>query len=171
MKILCFSDSHGTAAYMRTALSMHPDCELVIFLGDGLDDCEPLIEKDKTRKWLLVRGNCDRSLVCAGELVKKTDFITVLGKKILFTHGDLYSAKAGDDGIVSLAEETSADVVLYGHTHRRRESFIRRGNREFYLFNPGSIGEVYPESASFGIITLTEDTVLFSHGSVRSRIF
>ena len=33
MKCLCFSDSHGTSAYMRRALKMHPDAEVVFFLG------------------------------------------------------------------------------------------------------------------------------------------
>ena len=42
MKCLCFSDSHGTSAYMRRALKMHPDAEVVFFLGDGLSDLEEL---------------------------------------------------------------------------------------------------------------------------------
>ena len=47
-KILVFSDSHGTTHNMRRAIDMHPDAEVIFFLGDGLSDIELFI-KDKTR--------------------------------------------------------------------------------------------------------------------------
>ncbi len=36
MKCLVFSDSHGNVSYMKKALRLHPDAEVVFFLGDGL---------------------------------------------------------------------------------------------------------------------------------------
>ena len=170
MKILCFSDSHGTNLYMKRALTMHPDAELVLFLGDGLDDADELAESDTRHRWLAVRGNCDRSTVFSGVQIKKTDFLTLEGRKIVFTHGDLYGAKYGDGGLLGLAKETDADIIVYGHTHSPRESYVELLGRGVYLFNPGSVGESFPHGASFGIITLDGDSVLFSHGKIPSSL-
>lgn len=164
MKALCFSDSHGCSSYMSRAIVAHPDAEVVFFLGDGLSDVAEYAELDRTRTWLLVRGNCDRKATFLGNEVKKTESITLMGKKIVYTHGDLYGAKYGSDGLILLAERTDADIVLFGHTHSPFEKYISR-ERGIYLFNPGSIGYSYPEAPSYGVITLTESGVLFSHGT------
>ncbi len=170
MKILCFSDSHGTDLYIKRALAMHPDAEAVLFLGDGLDDVDDIALADTRRRWLAVRGNCDRSTVFSGVPVKKTEWITLEGKKIVFTHGDLYGSKYGDGGLLGLAKETGADVIVYGHTHSPRESYIELDGAGVYLFNPGSVGESFPHGASFGIITIDGDSVLFSHGNIPSSL-
>ena len=164
MKALCFSDSHGTSAYMRKALELHPDVEVVFFLGDGLTDVEELIY-NKSRAWFFVKGNCDFVAEVGGAFAKKLDTITLLGKRIVFTHGDLYGVKYGIDGIVSLAREHDADIVLFGHTHIPYEKYISDENgRGLYLFNPGSIGVPYRAETSYGVIDITENGVSFSHG-------
>lgn len=166
MKCLCFSDSHGSSSRMRAALNMHPDAEVVFFLGDGLSDIEPFVTQNSNRAWIYVRGNCDFSPPTLPGKLKRVEEITLEGYKILLTHGDLSGVKSGDDGILRLAEAACADIVLYGHTHIPRESFVRtESGREVYLFNPGSIGHDYPAPSSYGIITLSESGVLFSHGS------
>ena len=165
MKIICFSDSHGTEYYMRQALTLHPDAEIVFFLGDGLRDIAHCVMNDRKRMWLPVRGNCDIMTRVGGKEAPKLDSITLFDKKIIFTHGDLYGVKYGTDGIISLAEGQNADIVLFGHTHRPFERYIPNDKGGVYLFNPGSIGECYPSSPSFGVITLDENNVLFSHGS------
>lgn len=164
MKALCFSDSHGYSYYMSRAIKLHPDAEIVFFLGDGLQDVAEYAALDRERQWLLVRGNCDYRATFLGSEVKKTESITLMGKKIVYTHGDLYGAKYGSDGLIMLAERTEADIVLFGHTHSPFEKYISR-ERGIYLFNPGSIGCSYPETPSYGVMTLTENGVLFSHGS------
>ena len=164
MKCLCFSDSHGTSAYMRRALKMHPDAEVVFFLGDGLSDLEELTY-DRTRAWFAVKGNCDYISEVGGVFVKKLDFITLSGKKILFTHGDLYGVKYGMDGITSLARENGADIALFGHTHEPLEKYLSDGERPLYLFNPGSAGAPYRYPTSYGVIEISEKGILLSHGS------
>lgn len=164
MKCLCFSDSHGTSAYISRALEMHPDAELVFFLGDGLSDIDRFVY-DRTKAWLAVRGNCDLVGDIGGSLVKKVDSITLYGKKIVFTHGDLYGAKYGTDGIVSLAREMDADIVLFGHTHLPLEKYLSDGEKPLYLFNPGSIGVPYRSETSYGIIDITDKGVMLSHGN------
>ena len=163
MKCLCFSDSHGSTYYMKRALDAHPDAEVVFFLGDGLSDAEMLSLSDVGRAWLCVRGNCDYRSFMSGEEVKKLDSITLMGKRIVYTHGDLYGAKYGTDGLLLLAERSEADIVLFGHTHTPFEKYFSTDRGGVYLFNPGSISSDYSAPASFGVITLTDSGVLFSH--------
>ncbi len=98
--------------------------------------------------------------VLRGAQIKKTEEITLLGKKIFLTHGDLYGVKYGTERLGYAAEERGADIVLFGHTHIPHEEYIS-AQKPYYLFNPGSISS---PSYSYGIITLTESTVLLSHG-------
>lgn len=162
MKCLCFSDSHGSPFNIRAALNKHPDAEVVFFLGDGLRDLEEFI-LDRGKAWLAVQGNCDYFATLGDSLVKKTDRITLMGKRIVFTHGDLYGVKYGIDGVTRLAEEQNADILLFGHTHTPLEKYIPTEDGGYYLFNPGSIGAGYG-GASYGIINITDKGILLSHG-------
>lgn len=160
MKCLVLSDSHGRVDYIERVLRMHPDAEVVFFLGDGLSDADARASSDKSKMWLAVRGNCDFRGMFKESMANKTDEIILMGKKIVLTHGDLYGVKASDSGLYALRESRGADIILYGHTHIPRSEYVS-GDNPFYLFNPGSLGE-YPHS--FGILTLSENAVLFSHG-------
>ena len=167
MKCLIFSDSHGSPHTMMKALSLHRDAEVVFFLGDGLSDFDSVEYSESqrfalSRMWISVRGNCDFSGVFRGMPVQKTDEITLLGRKIVLTHGDLYGVKQGTEGVCRLALEKNADIVLFGHTHMPYEEYCP-GEKPFYLFNPGSSA---PPSYSFGILTLDSKCVLFSHGKI-----
>ena len=157
MKCLVFSDSHGNSRNMREALSRNPDAEVVFFLGDGLYDADTVATGDSTRAWLTVAGNCDIDRVFRGSHVVKTDAINLDGRRIVFTHGDLYGAKYGMGGLLRLAGEQSASVVLFGHTHTPCEIY----EDGVYFFNPGSIRD-----GSFGIMTITARGVLLSHGQI-----
>ena len=161
MKCLVFSDSHGNTRNMRQALLTHPDAEVVFFLGDGLSDADLISSGDSGRAWLTVAGNCDLSPMFRGVFVKKTDAITLEGVRIVFTHGDIYGAKYGIGGLLSLARSESASVVLFGHTHDPLEKYLPTEESGVYLFNPGSIG-----AGSYGIILLTSKGVLLSHGKI-----
>lgn len=165
MKCLCFSDSHGSTAGMRRALSMHPDAEVVFFLGDGLSDAENFIY-DRSRMWIAVRGNWDVNGILGDSMVKKTDSITLMGYRIFLTHGDLYGVKYGLDGITRLAVDHNADLVLFGHTHSMLEKYISTEDGGFYLFNPGSIGGGFGIKPSYGVINLTDKGILLSHGFI-----
>lgn len=157
MKCLVFSDSHGDSRNMREALARNPDAEVVFFLGDGLYDADTVSTGDRTRAWLAVAGNCDLDRSFRGTHAVKTDAINLEGYRIVFTHGDLYGAKYGMGGLLRLAGEQSASVVLFGHTHEPCEVY----ENGVYLFNPGSIG-----GGSFGVMTVTASGVLLSHGRI-----
>ena len=165
MKCLVFSDSHGNSLNIRRALSIHPDAEVIFFLGDGLSDLEYFIQ-DRSRMWIAVMGNCDRSPVLGDTIVKKTDSITLLGHRIFLTHGDLYGVKYGLDVISRLAVDHNADIVLFGHTHQPEEKYISTEKGGYYLFNPGSIGGGPVAKGSYGVINITEQGALLSHGLV-----
>ena len=162
MKCLCFSDSHGSPYNIRIALNKHPDAEVVFFLGDGLRDLEDFI-LDRKIAFFAVQGNCDYNGLLGESFVKKTDSITLMGKRIFFTHGDLYGVKYGLDGVKKLALDHNADIVLFGHTHQPLEKYVPTDEGGFYLFNPGSIGGGY-EGGSFGVINITDKGILLSHG-------
>ena len=169
MKCLVFSDTHGSLATVRRAMSMHPDCEAVFFLGDGIRDLEAIAMTRRDVAFIAVRGNCDTSAYFRSEELKKVDSINILGKKIVLTHGDLYGAKAGLGGLKALAEKEGADILLFGHTHTPCELYVSDSSRPYYLFNPGSASGT---DASFGVINLTDGMPpLLSHGKTSPYLF
>lgn len=161
MKCLCFSDSHGVSRYMRAALDRHKDAEVVFFLGDGLSDAEKLLTSYPSVAKLFVVGNCDTIGSFASCSTDKTGSITLEGKRIVYTHGDLYGAKYGFDGLIRLASEREADVVLFGHTHYAIEKYVSLKDRGFYLLNPGTVGGVY-YSPSYGVLNIDKENISFS---------
>ena len=91
IKCIIISDVHGATGRLREALRLHRDAEVVFFLGDGVREAEEVALCDRgLRHWMAVKGNCDFSSIFLGSELKKTESITLLGKKIVFTHGDLY---------------------------------------------------------------------------------
>lgn len=163
MKCLVFSDSHGSGKNFLRAIKMHPDAEYAFFLGDGIRDLEGVISSNTPPIWYAVLGNCDFSRYLMGETVKKIEELVLFGKRIVLTHGDLYGAKNGLDGLINMAEARGADIVLYGHTHTPSEDYISVSGHGVYFFNPGSLSEEYSRGACFGVLTLDENLVLFSH--------
>ena len=165
MKCIVLSDTHGYIDTAREALRRNPDAEVVFFLGDGIDDIEFIAESYKNVAWFAVKGNCDRTCVFLGDMVKSTDSITLEGKKIVFTHGNLYGAKAGYGGLISLARDEGADIVLFGHTHTPCEVYISEYEKPFYLFNPGAASGY---DAGFGLLQLSSgQEPLLSHGKFK----
>lgn len=159
MDFLIFSDSHGKRRAMETAIGLQikkPDA--IFFLGDGLNDIADRVDGIPV---ICVRGNCDWSI--GTRSVREEETVSFEGHRIFLTHGHRYAAKSGLGAMIRAAEERGADVVLYGHTHRPALETIQTGSegRTVTFFNPGSIAE-----GSFGTLTLTSDTVLFSHGTI-----
>lgn len=150
---------------MQKALKLHPDTEAVFFLGDGVTDAEMLAAANPNIAFLAVRGNCDYASEFLGAPLKKTDSITLLGRKIVFTHGDLYMVKHSDAALINLAETEGADLVLFGHTHTPFEKYANLNSQNTYFFNPGSIGMSYRSVPTYGVILIDENNILLSHGA------
>ncbi|NLV49162.1 MAG: metallophosphoesterase [Clostridiales bacterium] len=130
MKILVFSDSHGSCGLMEAAVKLHmPD--LTLFLGDGASDITALRASYPELSVRCVRGNCDPAGFAPEKLI-----IEESGKKIMMTHGHAYGVKLGLQRVFYAALEAQADIILFGHTH---EAY--RAEREgLIMLNPGSVG-------------------------------
>ena len=162
MKILIFSDAHGRSRGMEKALGMHPDAELVLFLGDGVSAARDVFKTLPARKvGICVHGNCDGpfSFGLADE-----EILDLEGHRILFCHGHRYGVKGGLGGLIAAARRKECDIALFGHTHEPYEEYL--SEYRLWLFNPGSIAEPSHGDPTFGLLTLTPDSVLFSHGTV-----
>ena len=140
MKILVFSDSHGMVGFMqRIAEKEKPD--MILHLGDLESDCDGAFGDLRVVK---VRGNCDFH-----SFEEKERFLDFGFTKIWMTHGHLYGVKSGLSSLLSHGEELGANVILYGHTHRR---YLLETDR-YTVMNPGT-----PDN-SYGVIELTDGAV------------
>lgn len=142
MKIIVFSDSHGHFAPMADAVADEtPD--MVIFLGDGMNDADALEHAYPSLKVEKVKGNCDffsygRTILCE----------VFDGVKIYAVHGHIHCVKDGMSCLVSSAKAEKAALVLFGHTHiadLRDEDGIT-------VMNPGSIGYGH----TYGVINTSD---------------
>ena len=169
MRFLVASDSHGRVSSLFSMLERaHTPrfpADGVIFLGDGLRDLEYL--RDMGLTLFSVSGNCDIYTMGA----PRQDLLTFEGYRILFTHGDGFSVKAGEERLAAYAAGKGADIVLYGHTHIPSEHYYREGDtvgelvleKPLYALNPGSVGEHRGGNApGFGVLELSARGVTWS---------
>lgn len=161
-KILILSDSHQNTAIMRKIAMLHADADAVIFLGDGVDD---LVEvRDVFHQAILypVFGNCDRYSLYQNILPEEEMLIEIEAHTILATHGHKYGVKGSLASLKIHGKKQKADILLFGHTHLPYSDYAEG----IYLFNPGSAGKRYDGVYHYGLLMLSEKTVLFSHGEV-----
>ena len=146
MRLIVFSDSHGTVYYMRQALLMHPEADRIVFLGDGERDLDLIQSEIGGRPVTAVCGNCD----FYSEL-PKNEILKIGGRSILCTHGHLEGVKHGDMMLVSKARDMKMDIALYGHTHFQ-ESHYEDG---LYVMNPGCAADGY-----YGMVDITDKGII-----------
>lgn len=147
MLIAVVSDTHRNNKYINIASKMIKEADILIHLGDNSEDVEELT-KEFTGKVYAVRGNCD-----ASNKYPKEQLIEVEGKKIFFTHGDLYGVKYNLNTIYYRGIEVGADIVLFGHTH---QNIVEEVNG-ITLMNPGSISLPYLKGRYVGLINIEKD--------------
>ena len=93
MLIAVVSDTHRSDAYVKSVKMLIKDADILIHLGDNVEDAEEL-EREFKGDVYIVAGNCDFS-----RKYPKDRLIDVEGKKIFMTHGDLYGVKMGLNNI------------------------------------------------------------------------
>ena len=174
--MLIFSDSHNESRYMKKALEMNSNADMIVHLGDGAADLSKIFPADYEKPLILIEGNgeyygwvgVDRRY-----RPKKSDMVEFEGKKIFMTHGHLYDVKYGIERIAARAYCDGADIVLFGHTHIPLIKYIPEGteleyvgktSRPLLLFNPGSISK--GTTHSFGLLTFNGSDVLPSLGKI-----
>ena len=158
MRIIVIADTHTNVKRMNGLIESLPTADLIVHLGDGLEDMGDLTLRPPGR-YIGVMGNEDRGHAGLDdtpyELTLKIEDI-----KIFCTHGHLFDLnpyyggeKWGErlGGLVKRAKHEGASVALFGHTHKahleERDGVV--------LMNPGAI---YPEEewAYIGVITTGE---------------
>jgi putative phosphoesterase len=125
----------------------------LIHLGDNADDVE-VLKRGFKGKVYVVAGNCDYSTK-----YPKEDVIEVNGRKIFFTHGDLYGVKNSMNNIYYRGKELEADIVLFGHTHQQ---IIEKENG-MTLMNPGSISLPKLKGRHIGFIDINEEGIIYTY--------
>lgn len=147
MKVLVFSDSHGTTEHMVSAVKKEaPDA--LVHLGDHARDADALDRAFPLMPLCCVKGNCD-----LGDMRFPTERCIQWGScKIFASHGHRYGVKGGVMNFYYAALEQGAQVALFGHTHRACCEQING----LWLLNPGACGGREP---SYGIINIEEDGI------------
>lgn len=168
MEYLVLSDSHGRADLVDKVLARQirpPDG--VLFLGDGLRDLRVLEYGEICVR--CVRGNCDFYTSFEGQTVPEMTVMEVGAYRILLMHGHTLGVKGGISHACAKAAEVGADVLLYGHTHRPRQSYFDAGTafggsvlqKPLLACNPGSLHD-----GRFGTLSLTNGGALFGFGEI-----
>lgn len=157
MTIYVFSDSHGSTNEMIEIVGKNPP-DLILHLGDVMEDAEDLASVYPQIPLYLVPGNCDGYVN-----VPSIQLLEVDGVSILFSHGHLWSVKRDFQSALITARKENADVVLFGHTHI---AVAEQQEDGLWLMNPGS------SPASYGIIRVEEGEIVCSlHASQTKEIW
>ncbi|MBR6801253.1 MAG: metallophosphoesterase [Eubacteriaceae bacterium] len=130
MKILVISDTHTNTSALQKVIDSHPECELILHMGDGINDLRRVDRKGMG--FVAVRGNCDRYETDEEE----QHTVKIENIKIFMTHGHRYNVKSTKDLILAKSLRECADVCLFGHTHIAFKEY-RNG---VLMLNPGSLG-------------------------------
>lgn len=146
MLIAVLSDTHRMTKYINLAKELIKDADILIHLGDNIEDVE-ILEHNFSGEVYAVAGNCDFSAK-----YPKESIIEVHGKKIFFTHGDLYGVKSSINNIYYRGRELEVDMVLFGHTHQQ----IIEKESGIILMNPGSISLPRIKGRYVGFIDIDE---------------
>lgn len=146
MRILVFSDSHGSSYRMRDAIMNHPEADMIIHLGDGERDVEAVADVIGSKRVVQVCGNCDfYSQLPANEI------ITANGIKIFCSHGHTELVKHGTGAFIAKAKNIGARIALYGHTHESVTDYVDG----LHIMNPGSI-----RSGEYGAVDITPQGIM-----------
>ena len=147
MTLLVFSDTHLDTRRMEYVINQ-ADADIIVHLGDNIDDITRICEKMPEMTFHVVKGNCDTH--STGETEK---ILTVENIKILMTHGHKYHVKEGLSLLKKHAAEHAADLVLFGHTHGA--AIVKE--EDMTLMNPGQMEEHKERKrASYGVITIVD---------------
>ena len=150
MRILVLSDSHGCVDPMEQCVErVQP--QVILHLGDCVRDAQRLEELYPDIPLLGVPGNCDY-----GGLDQPERLTELGGVRILMMHGHTRHVKSGPMAAIYAARECGADILLFGHTHRRE--LVRGVGTAATVFNPGSLRD----GGSYGVITIENGKCSFT---------
>lgn len=148
MRIVVISDTHKSNKYINLAKNLMKDADILIHLGDNVEDVDILSEEFNGEIYA-VAGNCDFT-----SKYPKEHILEVNGRKIFYTHGDLYGVKSSLTNIYYRGRELGVDIVLFGHTHQHVVERIEG----LILMNPGSISLPHFKGRYVGVIDIDDNS-------------
>ena len=130
MRVLIFSDTHRRTDSMLDFIHQsYKETDLVIHLGDTIDDAQQIQEHFPAMRLICVPGNSDYD---SGE---QREQVRIFGDaRALILHGHTRYVKSGLSILEAFAQSVQANVVLFGHTH---EPYAAYSDGIYYL-NPGA---------------------------------
>lgn len=159
MKVLIMSDSHGLTHEISMIKERHKhEIESVIHCGDS----ELLKNEPCMFDTIGVRGNCDYDSAYPNDVICE-----IGGKRFLITHGHLYNVKMSLLNLSYKSQETEAQIVCFGHSHRPGSELI---DGTLYI-NPGSIR--YPrgrKEKSYVLLTIIGNQVSVNFYDLKGHI-
>lgn len=112
MKVLIVSDTHRKNENFLKVLERVAPIDMLVHCGD-IEGSEYLIAQSAGCPVEMVVGNND----FFSDLPREKEFY--IGKyKVWLTHGHTYYVSMGNEYLKEEARARSADIVMYGHTHR-----------------------------------------------------
>ena len=138
MKLFIISDTHGKIAKVREVWSKLTSVNLIIHLGDYIEDVKRL-EQELETEVVSVKGNMDGSYGADDYKIVETEY-----GKLLLTHGHMDGVKASPLNLIYRAQELDCKAVLFGHTHKP----AYEETDGLYLINPGSLS--FPRDGTNG---------------------
>ena len=151
MRLLVISDSHGRTSLIDRVLRRETEAKDVFFLGDVVSDIEEVMPEYPDRRFYIVRGNCD--YFCS---YPAFNIVNIEGIDIFMTHGHNYGVKSGTELLFSVAKNTGAKLVLYGHTHISSIEY----SDGIHLINGGSLSRPRDGRPSYAVIDITDSGIL-----------
>jgi len=148
MDILLISDSHGSKKRVQELVEKIKPSHL-FFMGDGIGDVEDL-NGVEARK---VRGNCDLFCSDAETIIENFE-----NHKIMITHGHKFKAKYLLDPMLQYARENACDILIFGHTHKRKAEFVDG----IYVVNPGAF-----KNGDYAILKLQKDSYIVNFFNIK----
>lgn len=155
MLIGIVSDTHRLNGYIKKACEYLKDCDLVIHLGDNIEDAAKIKQYYKG-KVINVRGNCDFTKDVPSERIE-----IIENKKFFITHGHNYNVKSNMINLKYKALEIGADIALFGHTHIAE---IVEDDGILFI-NPGSVSMPRSGKNSIAFIEIIDGNI---HANIKT---
>ena len=162
MKILVISDSHGDIWALDKVLARcDGHIDMAVFLGDGLRETIMALDTYPNLPRVLVPGNCDLWVIPSqfpDEAAFEADSV-----KFFAMHGHTRGVKGGIGEAAAYAAQRGANVLLYGHTHRKDDRLVDTAYGEIRAINPGSLGR---GDQTFALVETVGGKVVCGFGEV-----
>ena len=141
MKIVVYSDSHGSLNNVLTMLEREKDADFCFFLGDGVNEAREAAQRYPQIKHIMVKGNCDYY-----SMLNTTAYKYIDGLTFVACHGHEYNVKRWLSDLIQHTKSVRGNIALYGHTHIRNT--YNDAASGVFLLNPGTLS-----AGQYSIIT------------------